>query len=268
VNRWSLEAGSAAHYISADFYDRVYRGYIHDVPFYVELALEHGDPVLELGCGTGRVALELARAGCHVTGVDSMETMLAAARAKAAGEPDEVERRTRFFRQDIRELDVDGKFRLVTSPFNVLQHLYEREDLERCLAGVRRHLMPRAGLFAFDVLVPDAAALCRPPGKRYRLGKAWHPAGRKRYLYRESFDYDPVTQVQTITMHFDDPDDPSGSFATPLCHRQLYPAELEALLHYNGFRVVERYGGFDRSPLDDSSEIQIYLCALRRGGCL
>lgn len=260
-----LEAGTSAHYLSAEYYDRVYRHYEHDIPFYMQVALEHGSPVLELGCGTGRITIPMARVGARVVGVDVHPTMLAAARERLEREEAEVRGRVELVGGDLREVDLGARFRLVAAPFNVLQHFYTREDLESFFAAVRRHLRPRVGRFVFDVLVPDPEALARDPERRYKLGKAWHPAGRKRYLYRESFAYDAATQVQTITMHFEDPHDPAGSFSTPLCHRQLFPAELEALLHYNGFGVLERYGAFDRSPLEEVSETQVYVCALAQG---
>lgn len=259
-----LEAGTSAHYDDPAYYDRLYRRYRHDVPFYLQVALEHGGPVLELGSGTGRVTLPLARAGLRVVGLDAHPRMLEAAYDKLIDEPGEVASRVELLRRDVRGFDLGRRFRLVIAPFNVLQHLYSREDLEGCLGAVRRHLMPRAGRFVFDVLMPDPESLARDPDRRYRLGKAYHPAGRKSYGYRESFAYDPVAQVQTITMYFDDPDEPDGSFETPLCHRQLFPGELEALLHYNGFRLLERYGDFDRSPLDERADSQVYVCALRR----
>jgi hypothetical protein len=162
----------------------------------------------------------------------------------------------------MRSLELGGRFRLVVSAFNTLQHLYSREHLEAGLASVRRHLMPRAGRFAFDVLVPDLESLGRDPARRYKLGTASYASGAKRYLYRESFRYDPVAQVQAITMFFDDAQDPASSFSTLLCHRQLFPAELEAVVHYNGFRLLERYGGFDRSPLGPESENQVCVCSV------
>jgi SAM-dependent methyltransferase len=260
--RRSLRVGTTAHYSNAEYYDRAYRRHVVDLGFYLQTALEHGGPVLELGCGTGRVTFYLARAGLDVVGVDSSAEMLRAARDKAAALPADVGRRVELVEGDVRDLRLGRSFRLVVAPFNVLQHLYSLDDFERGLDTVRRHLEPDRGRLAFDVLLPDLRGLARDPTRRYRLGRVYHPAGRKRYDYRESFDYDAIAQVEHITLWFDDPDDPSASFATPLAHRQFFPQELDALLHYNGFAVVERWGSFDRDPLDDDAESQIYVCRL------
>lgn len=258
--RPSLSRATFAHYADPAYYDRAYRRHRIDVSFYVRAALELGGPVLELGCGTGRISLPLARAGIEVVGVDLSAEMIAAARDKLSAQSEAVQRCVEFRRGDLRSLALDRTFPLIISPFNVLQHLYTRLDVERCLDVVARHLEPHSGRFVFDVLMPDVRSLSRNPGRRYKLGKLYHPAGDKRYDYRESFDYDPITQIQYITMHFDDPDDPEASFSVPLSHRQFFPRELEALLHYNGFLVEALYGSFDFEPLEEESETQVYRC--------
>jgi len=128
---------------------------------------------------------------------------------------------------------------------------------------VRRHLRPR-GRLAFDVLLPDPAELARDPAKTYRAGHVTHPADGKRYKYGESFEYDPRTQIELITMQFQDESDPSNYFITPLAHRQVFPQELSALLHYNGFRVAHHWGGFDRGPIRPSSESQVVIAKVQR----
>jgi SAM-dependent methyltransferase len=269
ADRWVTEArpprpnladGTSAHYRDAEYYDRAYRTLREDVELYLLTALEHGGPILELGCGTGRVTLPLARAGFSVTGIDISQEMLERARGKLRAEASPVRRRVDLRLADMRTLRLRRRYRLVISPFNVVQHLYTRRDFELACATVRHHLEPRTGRFVFDVLLPDVASLNRNPTRRYHLGQVVHPAGGKRYDYRESFDYDPMAQVQLVTMRFEDPDDPAGTFETPLAHRQFFPLELEALVHYNGLEVVERYGGFDRSDLTEDSSSQIYVC--------
>ena len=262
--RPSLDEGTSAHYSDATYYDRAYRRLKADLNFYLQTALEIGGPVLELGCGTGRVTFPIASAGIDIVGVDLSEEMLDTAEDKLEVLSPDVRERVTLLHEDVRSVDLDRKFRLIISPFNVLQHLYTRADVEKCLDVVKAHLMPRAGRFVFDVLQPDIRGLGRNPARKYKLGQVYHPLGDKRYFYQESFDYDPVMQVQYITMYFEDPDDPEGgSFETPLCHRQFFPAELEALLTYNGLRVLNRYGSFDRQFLQEDSESQIYLCKMK-----
>ncbi|HUF79231.1 MAG TPA: class I SAM-dependent methyltransferase, partial [Thermoanaerobaculia bacterium] len=109
----------------AAFYDADYEaaGYDEDVPFYVELARESGGPVLEMGCGTGRVLLAVAQAGIEIAGIDGSARMLDRLKAHLAEEPEAVRRRVRLLHGDIRTARVEGDFALVTAPFRVVQHL-------------------------------------------------------------------------------------------------------------------------------------------------
>lgn len=259
----ALARGTDAHYEDAEYYDRAYKRRREDVRFYVQYAAERGGPVLELGVGTGRVAAELAREGLEVVGVDRMETMLERARTRIAALPRAARHRVSLVRGDLARLALGRRFPLVISPFNVLMHLYSRRDWERALGTVRAHLRP-SGRFVFDVLLPYPPALARSPARLYR-GRPVTLGGRAQ-RYGESFHYDPVTQVQTIQMVFEDAvDRRRPPVIVPLAHRQLFPAELEALLHYNGLELVDRWGDFSRGPLDQYSESQVIVAKLRRG---
>lgn len=262
LNPHLVRVGTDAHYEDADYYDKAYERRREDVMFYAEFAAKSAKSVLELGVGTGRVAIETARRGVEIVGIDRMPSMLARAKKLLAEEPAVVRSRVTLKRGDLLKVRLDRKFSLVTSPFNVFQHLYTRDDFERALGTVKAHLAPR-GTFVFDVLMPDAGSLARDPNRFYKSPAVKHPDG-KRYSYAESFDYDAVNQVQTVTMAFSEQNDVGNTFVQPLLHRQFFPQELEALLHYNGFELRELYGDFDRSPLSAASESQICVCVRRR----
>jgi SAM-dependent methyltransferase len=257
-----LEEGTRAHYLDAAYYDQSYRRRTDDLAFYADLAEELGGPVLELGVGTGRVAVAIARRGIDVVGLDRMPSMLAQAGARLARQPVAVRERIELVRGDMRRLALGRRFSLVIAPFNGFMHLYERQDWERTLAGVRDHLT-RSGRLAFDILLPDPTELARDPARMYRGRPVRVPNG-PRYRYRESFDYDPVQQVQLVTMVFEREDDPEDCFVTPLTQRQIFPAELEMLLHYNGFSIEERDGDFQGAPLERASESQVVLARPHR----
>jgi len=262
ATRALLRAGTDAHYENAVYYDHAYRSRRHDVAFYVDRAVESGGPVLELGAGTGRVTLAIARRGVPVVGVDRMATMLGRARDRASRLPARARQLVTFERGDVMRLRLGRRFPLVIAPFNVLMHLYTRADVEHALATVRAHLS-KNGLFVFDVLVPWARALARDPTRWYKSRPITDPSTGTRYRYDEAFEYDPVAQVQLVTMRFEAIGSSRERFVMPLAHRQFFPAELEALLHYNGFEIDARYGDFDRAPLDGESESQIVLARPR-----
>ena len=124
-----------------------------DVDFFVELAREHGGPVLELASGTGRVALALAAAGSTVTGLELSPAMLRRAQANRDGLAAEVRERATFVRGDMRSFDLGAAFALVIVPFRGFQGLMTPQDQRDCLESVRRHLAP-GGLFVVDLFDP------------------------------------------------------------------------------------------------------------------
>jgi SAM-dependent methyltransferase len=258
-----FELGSRALYEHPRYYDHAYRAHRADVEFYVKLARKHPGPVLELGAGTGRITLALARAGVRVVGVDRSPDMLARAAERAAQLPAEARERIELCRGDMRSLRLRQRFSLVLAPFNLFMHLYSRRDIERTLASVRAHLAPR-GRFALDVLMPDLGALRRDPGRVYRCRPVFDPTDNTRHAYGETYDYDAAHQVQTVQMMFQRVDRPEIERTTPLSLRCYFPEELLALLHYNGFVVEERLGSFGGEPFGPESEHQILIAKLAR----
>ena len=254
--------GSEAHYEDGRYYDQAYRRRRHDVRFYTELAVRSGGPVLELGAGTGRVALAIGKAGIEVVGVEPMAPMLARACERLDKLPRAARDRIELRKGAVARLRLRRRFPLVIAPFNVWMHLYTREDIERGFATVRHHLEPR-GRFVFDVLLPDPSSLAREPSRRYLGGKVPHPRDGSRYRYSEYFSYDPFSQIETVMMDFEHPDDDRLSFCTPLTQRQFFPAELEALLHYNGFKIESHTGDFKGAPISAATESQVVVARLR-----
>lgn len=252
-----LVHGTRAHYDEADLYDHTYRRRTEDVRFYVDAARELGAKrVLELGVGSGRVAVALARAGVEVLGVDQMQPMLDALHRRLEREPSSVRERVTTRCADLRTLRLKDTFELVVAPFNVLMHLYERQDWERALSRIARHLKAR-GKLVFDVIHPDLRALVRDPGRFYRARPITDPTSGRRFEYAEAFHYDVETQVQVITTMLTAQDDAADIRLRPLAHRQIFPRELEALLHYNGFTLEHLWGDFRRGPLEPGSESQV-----------
>jgi SAM-dependent methyltransferase len=256
-----LEAGTAAHYEDPAYYTQAYVKRTADVLFHVELAQELGGPVLEYGAGNGRITLPMARLGLDVTAVDLSAPMLADLRARLRREPTEVASRVTVRRGDMRKLRLGQRFSVVLCPFNTFLHLYERTDVEAFLARVHEHLAP-GGELVIDVSIPSAEELARDPDRLHRTVPFRHSSG-KVVRYGERFDYDPLRQVLFVAMEFE-PTDGSESWMTPLAHRQFFPRELEALLHYNGFRIAESYGDFDRSPPTTESATLLLRCKTRQ----
>lgn len=256
-----LEAGTSAHYENPAYYTRTYKSRLDDVRYYVDLARAQGGPVLEYGCGNGRITIPMARTGTPVTGVDLSAEMLADLRSRLKGEEADVQRRIVLKQGDMRRAKLDRRFPLVFCPFNAFLHLYTRQDVEQFLARVLEHLTPR-GEFVFDVSMPEPEELARDPGRAYHTPRFRYPSedGKTETVvrYSERFDYDKLRQVLFVAMEFS-PVGGGETWMTPLAHRQFYPLELEALLHYNGFEIQTFVGDFNGAPVaSDSTTLLIH----------
>ncbi|MGH7269970.1 MAG: class I SAM-dependent methyltransferase [Polyangiaceae bacterium] len=252
-----LEAGSLAHYEDPAYYTSTYASRIEDVAYYVALARKARGPVLEYGVGNGRIAVAMARSGIDVVGVDHSSPMLADLRARLRDEPADVRARVRAVRGDMRRVRLGERFPLVIAPFNTALHLYDRSDVEAFLSRVRGHLAPR-GRFVVDLSMPAVADLARLPERPFRAPRFRHPTAGVVVNNREFFDYDPLRQVLFVSMEFEPVGDRAGAWVTPLAHRQFFPREWEALLHYNGFEVAHVAGDFAGGPLNRDSDVMIW----------
>src|SRR5258708_13505197 len=125
----------------ADYYDAspVVAGRTQDIAFYRSAAREFGDPVLELGCGTGRVTMALAEDGYRVTGLDLSERMLERAAQKRAAFVREARERVHFVQGDMTGFNAGEKFRLIIIPFRPFQHLVETPHQANCLFCAPQH---------------------------------------------------------------------------------------------------------------------------------
>jgi SAM-dependent methyltransferase len=255
-------------YTDPIIYDLENATFESDGPFYLSLARETcplsnevtGLPLLELGCGTGRIAISLAREGFDVTGLDIMPEMLQRAREKARGKDGLPDIPVRWVQADARNFQLAKKFGLIYEPGAVFQHVHERASHEAILARVREHLLPE-GRFALSTLFPSLDLMADE--EEHEVWTYPHPDG---YTVHVSFSghYDRVRQVKTETAirRWTNLDGQVVVRTAPLALRYFFPQELEALLHYNGFQVLEKYGDFDRNPLTEESHQIVYVCSL------
>jgi SAM-dependent methyltransferase len=262
----ALVAATAEHYADPWLYDHEYRRRRADVNYYRALAKRLGGPVLELGCGTGRLLVPLVRDGVRVVGVDLSQPMLRRCAERLAWS--RVAERARLVRADFRALALKRRFPLVVCPFNAMMHLYTRDDVARFFSSVRAHLEP-GGTFAFDVLNPDLEWLTRDPTKRWARTRFKDPRSGRAYYYSTNHVYDAATQIAWIRIYYDPADGARAgkierSQIVHLAHRQFFPEELLELLEGGGFSVEAREGGFGGEPFESGSESQVCRCSIRR----
>ena len=147
-----LEHTNLDDYDDPAIYDLENKNFEPDGPFYLSMAQQVNGSVLELGCGTGRVTIPLARNGIDITGLDIVRGMLARAKANAGELP------IRWIEADVREFHLGKRFDLICTTGSVFQHLLERKEQEMMLACVQEHLSPD-GIFVVDALFPSAGSM-------------------------------------------------------------------------------------------------------------
>lgn len=241
----------------ADYYDLTNRGVTGDVSFYTEIARANGGEALELACGTGRITIPLAQAGVQVTGLDLSAEMLARAREKA--ETLGLDGNPLFLKGDMRDFDLGKTFFTIMIPFRSFLHLLYVKEQMKALACVRKHLAP-GGKFVFNVFVPSIDHLYEEVEKMSLRGVYPAEDGHQVMMW-DYTRYDHFQQISEVTRTYERYDAEgklvekrAGRFTL----RYIFPTELHHLLRLAGFRVVERYGTFDKAPFDqDSKELII-----------
>jgi SAM-dependent methyltransferase len=276
--RAAEEAGAREPFEDAALYDFEYRRRRADVRFYQRLAEERvGDcpgPILDLACGSGRLTLPLLRAGHTVVGVDRAAPMLARAAGRVARLQATRRRRALLLRSDLRALPTGrSRFTLAICAFHSVQHLVDDADLLACFRAVNRLLVP-GGWFAFDLLPPDPIWIHRDPNRRWGRTVFRHPVTGQRLVYSNNHRFDPERRALHIRLYYqplDGKDRPTGrERVVRLCHRQLSPEEVAALLGKAGLTLAARFGGFDARPMAGSWTSQepddehIYVARKRR----
>ncbi len=244
----------------AEIYDAVYAYVRDDIPFYVEEAVATGSPVLELGCGTGRVSMPMAQAGVQVVGLDYSEAMLAVARRKCQQlgfDSTSVE----LMHADMRDFALDQQFDLVTIPFRGFLALLSVEDQIRALARIREHLTPD-GRLVFNVFVPDIDMLLQDGDRSYHLRDVTDPETGKSFVLWQQTGYDNHNQVLATRLTIEELGDDMAVVRKMYRDFQLRYAhrwELHHLLTSCGFEIVDLYGDFDRLPFDEFSNEMVWV---------
>ncbi len=213
----------------ATLYDPWSRSVVEDVGFYVGLAAEAGGPVVELGVGTGRIAIPTAAEGIRVIGVDSSAGMLDVCRdhAELAGIAELLDLRL----GDLREPPVAERVRLVTCPFRAFLHLVDDEERLLALRAARELLLP-GGRLVFDVFAPGRDDIEETHGRWIeREPGIWERA-----------DWDEPARTLTLSVRNGDGEGSTMRLAW------VQPQDWRRLLTGAGFRLERLYGWFDRRP--------------------
>jgi SAM-dependent methyltransferase len=251
----------------ADVYDVATSAYTDDVDYWRGLIAERRPrTVLELACGTGRIALPLAAAlhaaepDFRFVGLDRSTEFLGRARARLADLPANIAGRVTFVQGDMRSFALGERFDLIILAYNSFSFLFEIDDQLQCLAAVRDHLAP-GGVFAIDLHMPPMDLLVQArvdtfPALRQELHEMRPAPGIARVT--SSFvttRWDPASQTENTT-HFIEvfhDDGRHDSHPYDITWHHVFPREMELLMRMSGLSPIERWGAYDRTAFSDSA---------------
>jgi ubiquinone/menaquinone biosynthesis C-methylase UbiE len=226
-----------------------------DINFYKELSLKHGRKALELGVGTGRVAIELAKANITVWGVDNSKYMLNVARQKLKREKDSVRKRVTLKLGDIRSFRLKETFPFIYVASSTFEHCITEGDQRRCLTSVYNALEGR-GVLAFDI----SQLLPGKPESSWWIDRS--ELGAEEEVIRTIFSRRNVqTNVVSVNLFFD-------VYRNGKLKERYYEYEearisskneVEKLLENVGFKITSIYGNFDKSAYDEKSQRIIFV---------
>ena len=255
---------------AAERYDALHAGRVADTAFYAREAAGAGGPVLEVGCGTGRVSLAIAAAGVDVTGLDRDPAVLSVAAAKRAAEPPATARsagrpatRLALVCADMRAYAVRRPFAAVLMPFRVFQSMLTVPDQLAALAAARESLAPngRLVLDLFDPRLDVLAEAAEGPASLAETGRSYEDA-RGRWRERVSARYDLETQLVDLTYVYERRADggvPAERAFDRLRVRYFTRWEFEHLLARAGYEVEALYGGWEGGPPTPEGEDMIWI---------
>lgn len=243
----------------ARFYDAENRDMTDDLELYSELAAETGSPILDIGCGTGRVMLHLAQEGHRVVGIDYSEAMLARGRRKL-GLMRDLESEVAFVHGDALQTDLDQRFKLIIVPYNGFMHFNEQAHQITALRRFRA-LLDAGGLLVLDLPNAGEAFGTQDDGAVVLERMFTEPESGHLVMQQSVSSLDRIAQQLHVTWIYDEvaANNTVQRTLAPLVLRYVFLGEMDLLLAVTGWRCVAVYGDYDRAPFVEGSPRMIVL---------
>jgi SAM-dependent methyltransferase len=253
-------------YASRDFYNTIARYYdaeneamTDDLALYNELADESNGPILDVGCGTGRVSLHLAAGGHRVVGIDASVAMLERGRRKLKNRIDLADLVT-FYEGNALDFQFPEKFRLVVIPYNTLMHFCTADD-QMALIRHMGQLLDDDGLIVIDLPNAGEVFATLDDGSVTLERSFTEPESGNLVMQQSVSRINRTDQLQFITWIYDEiaTDGVVRRTVAPLTLRYVFPTELDLLLRINGLECWQRFGDYDQEPFAEGCERLIML---------
>lgn len=239
-------------YNNPALYDACTAHKIDDIPFYEHWAKQTNGPILELACGTGRIAKHLIESGFNYTGLDLSSVFIDYCRSNFPN--------GKFTTGDMCDFNLGQKFDLIFIPFNSFLHLYKEDEMTQCLKSIQNHLSDN-GKFLLDIFVPNPEFLYRDPDKKYEEMTIIHPNGGECTVWQKN-QYKEETEINHIHWFFNrENSEPMDEYDFDM--RMIYPDTMDRVLSDSDFTIEEKWGDYDGEPFNETSLLQLYICSKR-----
>jgi len=254
----------------ANLYDLDQRDIVvADIPFYIEYAQKSKGLILELGCGTGRVSIELAKAGFYITGLDLSQKMLEVYKDKIENIPNDVKNRIEIINGNMTNFNLEKRYSLIIAPFRVFQALTKEEDIKKCLSCIHKHL-DNNGIFIINVFRPNK-----------QLDESWCSEEKIQWEredprtgnfvikkdLREKIDTRNQIIYPKFIYEIKDKEGNVEIITEELELKYYYYNQLKTILLQNDFEIIEEYGWYDKSRIEDGREL-IMICRQKGAYCI
>ena len=234
--------------------------------FYIEEAQKQGSPILEVGCGTGRLLSPVAKTGSEIHGLDLSEDMLNIARGKIEKLDNAVQKRINLTQGDMRDFELNQRFKLITIPFRAFLHILTVEDQKKTLHNILEHLTDDGKLIldAFDPkLQLINSNLGHQSSRLKQMTELVHPVSGNQVFVWYSTTYNLEEQLINEIWIYEEIEEDGNVIRrqyVPLKVRFAYRFEMQHLLELSGFKIEALYGNYNREEYFHGGE-QIWVCS-------
>jgi SAM-dependent methyltransferase len=248
-------------YANPLLYDLEYSDYTKDLEYYIALCKHVGSPVLELGCGNGRLSIPIAKAGLSLIGVDISQRMLEHFEQKLKQLSPEVQERIQLVCADFRTLQSKQLFPIVIVPFNSIHHCSSIEEVSALLRTGFQALVP-GGYLALDCYLIDRKLYDRDPNERYEPRWFNDPSTKERLYSWEQSSWEEETQIHHVNYFYQHS---SGAIQQSKLSLHMYERELlKDTFQAAGFSICQEWSDFESGKV--GSHDHKWVCVLRQEG--
>ena len=235
-----------------------------DIKFYIDYAKKPGvKNILELGCGTGRVAIPLAKEGFNVTGLDLSKEMLDVFRQKLDNLDDNVKNKVELIHESMAYFDLNKKFDLIVAPFRAFQCLTDDKDIENSLNCIKNHLTDD-GIFIINVFNPDPSRMNE--NWRHPLKIQWERLDENTGNYvikkysQDNIDFENRIIYVTFIYEVKDKAGNISKFEDKLKLKYHNESQLQEICEKAGLKIKEKFGWYDKISIDEAKRELIFVC--------